>query len=75
MHPQSWRKAMYLIKDMRAAAGRDTDSAMVLDTADTLEEAEEAARLQGEGSIWRYEEDGNVLINGTWVKDIMAGGK
>ena len=45
----------YLILDSRAMT--DLCSAMVLDTADTIEEARDAARAQGGGCIFRDKEN------------------
>lgn len=51
------RDLRYLILDLRASTHDVEDDAVILDTAHTLTEAEEAARAQGGGVIWDCERD------------------
>ncbi len=43
----------YIIFDLRAVTPEGLDDALVLDTADTISEAREAARDQGGGVIYK----------------------
>jgi len=64
---------MYLIYDMRAVAAIGPADAICLDTADSLEEARDAAKLQGEGAIYRYRiTRNNELVDETWIEDVYA---
>jgi len=54
----------YLIMDLRAADIDMVDEALVLDTADGLIEAREAAREQGGGVIWDTKKDQFIEIVG-----------
>ena len=51
--------AKYLILDFRASEEEGLDDALVLDTAETLEEAREAAKAQNGGVI--YENTGEMI--------------
>jgi len=48
---------MYIIFDLRAVDEDGLEDALVLDTADTMPEAREAAKDQGGGVIWREVKD------------------
>lgn len=60
-------KRVYLVYDARACGG-DTDRAVVLDTAYTLEEAvrsakEFAADFIGAAAVYSYRTEGTVLVD------------
>jgi hypothetical protein len=62
---------MFLIYDLRAACGGDTDEAMVLATAHSLKEARRDARDQGGGAIFQYDLKGSDLVNERWIEDVQ----
>ena len=65
------REKLYIIYDGRALG--NTNDAAVMETCDSLEEAEESAPDYGEGCcIWSYDVDGDKLINETFVKSVWT---
>lgn len=55
------KKRMYLLYD--GSAILDTNSAMVLDTADSYEEAVETAPYHGQVCCYSYKEEGENLVD------------